>query len=171
MIRNVSQWNIQRFTNANHFPQNPSSLRRNYVTQVHPHTFRHTHIHTMHIHTLIYTQHTHTLIYTQRTHTHTLIYTQRTHTHSYTRTHTLIYTQRTHTTFTHAIQCTMYVHICIHMYVQWASLVTTGFPSGSAVKNPPVMHKLTTVFLPKESPWTKESGKLQSIGLQRVGHD
>ena len=27
------------------------------------------------------------------------------------------------------------------------------------------------VFLPGESPWTVELGRLQSVGLQRVGHD
>ena len=27
------------------------------------------------------------------------------------------------------------------------------------------------VFLPGESPWTEEPGQLQSMGLQRVGHD
>ena len=31
--------------------------------------------------------------------------------------------------------------------------------------------QLTPVFLPGESPWTEESGRLQSIGSQRVGHD
>ena len=29
----------------------------------------------------------------------------------------------------------------------------------------------TPVFLPGESPWTEEPGGLQSIGLQRIGHD
>ena len=29
----------------------------------------------------------------------------------------------------------------------------------------------TQVFLPGESPWTEEPGGLQSIELQRVGHD
>ena len=29
----------------------------------------------------------------------------------------------------------------------------------------------TPVFLPGESPWTKEPGRLQSIGAQRVGHE
>ena len=29
----------------------------------------------------------------------------------------------------------------------------------------------TPVFLPGESPWTEESGGLQSMGLQRVRHD
>jgi len=27
------------------------------------------------------------------------------------------------------------------------------------------------VFLPRESPWTKEPGELQSMVSQRVGHD
>ena len=56
------------------------------------------------------------------------------------------------------------------------------------VKNPPTMWEtwlrslgwedslkkgMTThlVFLPGESPWTEEPGRLQSMGLQRVGHD
>jgi len=29
----------------------------------------------------------------------------------------------------------------------------------------------TPVFLPEESPWREEPGGLQSMGLQRVGHD
>ena len=29
----------------------------------------------------------------------------------------------------------------------------------------------TPVFLPGESPWTEESSRLQSVGLQRVGHN
>ena len=29
----------------------------------------------------------------------------------------------------------------------------------------------TAVFLPGESPWTEESGRLQSMGSQRVRHD
>ena len=29
----------------------------------------------------------------------------------------------------------------------------------------------TPVFLPRESPWTEEPGGLQSMGLQRVGHE
>ena len=29
----------------------------------------------------------------------------------------------------------------------------------------------TSVFLPGESPWTEEPGRLQSIGSQRAGYD
>ena len=29
----------------------------------------------------------------------------------------------------------------------------------------------TPVFLPAESPWTEETGGLQPMGSQRVGHD
>ena len=29
----------------------------------------------------------------------------------------------------------------------------------------------TPIFWPGESPWTEEPGRLQSMGLQRVGHD
>ena len=57
------------------------------------------------------------------------------------------------------------------------------------VKNPPVMQETwvrslgwedpleggawqpTPVFLPGESPWTEEPGRLQSMGLQRVRHN
>ena len=31
--------------------------------------------------------------------------------------------------------------------------------------------QLTPVLLPGESPWTEEPGGLQSIGLQRIGHE
>ena len=31
--------------------------------------------------------------------------------------------------------------------------------------------KPTPVFLPGEFPWTEKPGGLQSIGLQRIGHD
>ena len=64
----------------------------------------------------------------------------------------------------------------------WASLVA------QMVKNPPAMGETwvqslswedpwrrawqpTPVFLPGEFPWTEEPGGLQSMGLQRVGHD
>ena len=66
--------------------------------------------------------------------------------------------------------------------VLWASLVT------QTVKNPPAVRETwvrslgwevpleegmatTPVFLPGESPGTEEPGELQSMGLQRVGHD
>ena len=52
------------------------------------------------------------------------------------------------------------------------------------VKDPPAMREIwvenipgrrawqqTPVILPGESPWTKEPGRLQSMGSQRVGHD
>ena len=63
----------------------------------------------------------------------------------------------------------------------WASLVA------QTVENLPAMAEIwvrsllgedpleegmaTPVFLPGESPWTKEPGGLQSMGSQRVGHD
>ena len=63
-----------------------------------------------------------------------------------------------------------------------------GFPSGSAVKNPPAMQEAQVQSQGREDsleegvashssilawriPWTEESGGLQSIGSQRVGHD
>ena len=60
----------------------------------------------------------------------------------------------------------------------WASLVA------QVVKNSPAMQETwvgkipwrrawqpTSVFLPRESPWTEKPGGLQSMGSQRVGHD
>ena len=64
-------------------------------------------------------------------------------------------------------------------------------PGGSGVKNPPadaghagdagLIPELgrfpaggsgnIPVFLPKKIPWTEEPGRLQSMGLQRAGHD
>ena len=66
-----------------------------------------------------------------------------------------------------------------------------GFPSGSAVKNPPVRQELQEMgarslgqedplkegmathssILAWEIPWTEEPGRLQSMGSQRVRHD
>ena len=64
----------------------------------------------------------------------------------------------------------------------WASLVA------QMVKNPPAMQETwvpslsledpwrkawqpTVLFLPGESPWTEEPGRLQSMESQRVGYD
>ena len=70
----------------------------------------------------------------------------------------------------------------------WVSLiVTTGFPSGSVVKNPPAKQETHVRSLGGESsleegmatqfnilawriPCTEEPGRLQSIALQRVGN-
>ena len=67
-----------------------------------------------------------------------------------------------------------------------------GFPGGTVVKNPSAIAgdvraagltpgsgrslggrkwQSTPVFLPGKSPWTKEPGRLQSMGLQRIGHN
>ena len=69
------------------------------------------------------------------------------------------------------------------------SLSTAGFGSmAQPVKNLPVIWETsvqslgwanpwrrawqhTPIFLPSESQWTEESGGLQSMGSQRVGHD
>ena len=32
-------------------------------------------------------------------------------------------------------------------------------------------HSNPLIFLPRESPWTEETGGLQSMGSQRVGHN
>ena len=64
----------------------------------------------------------------------------------------------------------------------------TGFPRGSAGKesacsvgdlgsisglgrSPGEVNGNLLLFLPGESPWTEEPGRLQTTGLQRVGHD
>ena len=63
-----------------------------------------------------------------------------------------------------------------------------GFPGGSVVKNPPTVQETWVQSLGQEEllekemathssilawgiPWTEEPGGLQSVGLQRVGHD
>ena len=72
--------------------------------------------------------------------------------------------------------------ICYPLQYSWASLVA------QTVKNPTAMREnwvqslgwedpleegmaTTPVFLPGESPWTKEPGGLQSTGVHRVGHN
>ena len=67
--------------------------------------------------------------------------------------------------------------------------VFKGFPGGSVVKNLSVQETQKTIWslgqedpleeemaahssnLVWEIPWTEEPGRLQSVGLQRVGHD
>ena len=67
-------------------------------------------------------------------------------------------------------------------------ILPSGFPGGSVVKNLPAMQETRVQFLGWEDllvestatlsstlawriPWTKEPGGLQSMWLQRVGHD
>ena len=69
-----------------------------------------------------------------------------------------------------------------------ASLISKGFPGGSDCKESTCnagdlglipgwegpLEKRTAIHshgLPWESPWTEEPGELQSLRLQRVGHD
>ena len=77
---------------------------------------------------------------------------------------------------------------------QWIlepSILAGSFPGGSVVKNPPAMHETKEMrvwslsqkdplkeamathssILAWEIAWTEEPGGLQSMGLQRVGHD
>ena len=68
------------------------------------------------------------------------------------------------------------------------SAVATGFPGGSVVKNLLPMQETQVRSLSQEDPlekemathasiiaweipWKEEPGRLQSMGLQRVGHD
>ena len=59
-----------------------------------------------------------------------------------------------------------------------------GFPSGSVIKNPPAMQEVLgqedpleeemgtqSSILAWKTPWTEESGGLQSTGWQRVRHN
>jgi len=64
-----------------------------------------------------------------------------------------------------------------------------GFPSGSSVRNPPAIQEIqvrslswedpleegmathSSIILAWRIPWTEEPGGLQSMELQRVGHD
>ena len=75
------------------------------------------------------------------------------------------------------------MYACMYMHIH------TGFPSGSEVKNLPAMQEPQETWArslddPLEEgtaarssvlawriPWTEELGRLQSMGLQRVGHD
>ena len=67
-------------------------------------------------------------------------------------------------------------------------LIHLGFPGDSVVKNLPAMQETWVQFLGREDPleeemathssvlaweipWTEEPSVLQSVGLQRVGHD
>ena len=79
------------------------------------------------------------------------------------------------------------VYICIYRYIYthiyiWASLVAQTVKSSTTVWKTWVHSQVgkiprrrawqpIPVFWPGESPWTEEPGKLQSMGLQRVGHD
>ena len=72
------------------------------------------------------------------------------------------------------------------MIKQFMSIIK--FPGGSPVKNLPLVQEMLVRSLVQEDPlkegmathssilawripWTEESGGLQSMGLQRVGHD
>ena len=74
------------------------------------------------------------------------------------------------------------------MFLIWSEIIILlGFPGASGnresacnegdlgsipgLERSPGGGQLTSVFLPGESPWTEEPGGLQSMGLQRVGHD
>ena len=78
-----------------------------------------------------------------------------------------------------------------YLYFQVSIVPQGDFPSGSAVKNPPVMQEMQETqvgslgqeepleegmenhssFLAWRIPWTEKPGGLRSTGPQRVGHD
>ena len=99
-------------------------------------------------------------------------------------------------------ECFAYVLLCVLYFCTWCECVLTsliymwlssflGFPSGSAVKDPPAVQKTQDTWvqsLGREDPleekrtthssilawkitWTEEPGGLQSMGLWRVGHN
>ena len=89
--------------------------------------------------------------------------------------------------YIYAYMFMIYIFLCIiHYYIMFP----LGFPGGASGKEPACQcrrckrHKfdpwvgkilqrkecqLTSVFLPGESQWTEEPGRLQSMGSQRVG--
>ena len=84
-----------------------------------------------------------------------------------------------------------WVFLTIHSNEKWSLKTLRGFPTGSAVKNQSVMQETQETQVPSlggEDPleedmtihsnilawritWTEESGRLQSMGFQRVRHD
>ena len=88
-----------------------------------------------------------------------------------------------------------FIHVAINDSVPFHTVhsgrksLCAGFPGGAVVRKPPAnvldagsipgLGKIPwrrkwqpiPVFLPGKIPWTEESGGLQSMGLQRVGHD
>ena len=79
------------------------------------------------------------------------------------------------------------MYICIVTFINWL-IVQLGFLGDSVVKNPPAKQEMRVRSLDGEDllekkmathssilawriSWTEEPGGLQSMGLQRVGHD
>ena len=82
----------------------------------------------------------------------------------------------------------MSIQIFVHFYLGYMSFCYWVSLVAQIVKNPLQFRRLrfyswvgkipwrrewqpTPVFLPGESTWTEEPGKLQSMGSQRIGHD
>ena len=75
-----------------------------------------------------------------------------------------------------------YFHFHVGFHTTGASLVAQTVKNSPALQETwfnPLVRKIpwrrewlpTPVFLPGEPPWTEEPGGLQSMGLQRVGHN
>ena len=99
------------------------------------------------------------------------------------------------------VQLTLWIHYCflLHLRIRFLWVIicgkrfwgkaysAMGFPGGSVVKNLPVKQEMQvwsgqedplgkemathSRILAWKSPWTEESGGLESTGWQRVGHD
>ena len=82
---------------------------------------------------------------------------------------------------------TLWSNWCISLHVSLVKWWSQDFIRAQMVKNPsavrrpgvdPLVRKIpwrrawqpTPVFLPREPPWTEKPGRLQSMGLQTVGH-
>ena len=83
------------------------------------------------------------------------------------------------------------MHLMANMSIYVFLRSVRGFPGGSAVKNPPAMQEMQETWVPSlggedsleegmathssilawRIPWTEKPGRLQSMGLQRVGQD
>ena len=78
----------------------------------------------------------------------------------------------------------IYIYIFLNTYAH----IHMGFSGGSALKKLPAMQEIQVGFLGQEDPlekktathssilacripWTEEPGGVQSMGLQRIGHD
>ena len=83
------------------------------------------------------------------------------------------------------------MHLMANMSILCIFKISRDFPGGSAVKNPPAMQEMQDTWVPSlgwedplekgiathssilswRLPWIEESDRLQSMELQRVGHD
>ena len=73
-------------------------------------------------------------------------------------------------------EVTLYIYICIYVFPGGSDGKESSCNAGNLGSIPAKIPwrragQPTPVFLPRESPWTEEPGRLSSMGLQRVRHD